>query len=55
MSNSKKEKHLKKAMNKERAKNQVINDTRKTTIYMFILLSPFIAMFGIAAYGFALY
>ncbi|MDB4522033.1 hypothetical protein N9100_01320 [Gammaproteobacteria bacterium] len=54
MSKSKKEKYLKKAINKERAKNQMIRDTRKTTAYGFILLAPFIAMFGIMAYSITL-
>ena len=51
MSKSKKEKHLKKAIKMERAKNQMIRDTRKTTAYGFILLAPFIAMFGVMAYA----
>ncbi|MDX2478542.1 MAG: hypothetical protein QNL05_14410 [Gammaproteobacteria bacterium] len=51
MSKSKKEKYLKKAINKERAKNQMIRDTRKTTAYGFILLAPFITMFGVMAYA----
>ena len=54
MSKSKKEKYLKKAINKERAKNQMIRDTRKTTLHGFIVLSPIITMFGIMVYGMAL-
>ena len=51
MNKSKKAKYQKQAINLKKAENQMIEDKRKNTVNVFILLSPFITMFGITLYG----
>jgi len=53
MAKSKDRKDLSEAIQTERARNEMIRETRKTTLQGLILLSPAIAMFGFSVYGMA--